>query len=193
MIFQRFLRNFAQGLLVVVPAALTIWILWTVVTAADRVLPIESIFGRKLPGAGVVITLIVITFVGFIARSIGTRWVQRNVDRAFARLPLVRLLHGALRDLLEAFVGERKRFERPVLVNLDPTGSVAVIGFLTRKDLAGLGFADRVAVYIPQSYNFAGNLIIVPANQVQPLNLDTTSAMTFILSAGVTGEIPKGS
>jgi len=164
-----------------------VWVVWLVVTALDAW--VEPILGRRVPGAGLVLTLALITFVGVLAGAFATRELFRLTDRLFTRLPLVKLLYTSLRDLVEAFVGERKKFNRPVLVS-SGTGDIGFIGFLTREDLTPLGLPDRVAVYFPQSYNFAGNLIIVPRSAITPLEIDPGAAMTLIVSGGVTGGDP---
>ncbi len=88
-----------------------------------------------------------------------------------------------MRDLVEAFVGDRKKFNRPVLVRLGP--ELQAVGFLTRDDLTLLEIRDHVAVYLPQSYNFAGNLLVVPATSIEPLSIDPARAMAFVVSGGV--------
>ncbi|MBS1241386.1 MAG: hypothetical protein H6R40_813, partial [Gemmatimonadetes bacterium] len=92
---------------------------------------------------------------------------------------------SSTKDLLNAFVGEERRFKQAVRVALTDDGKVSVLGFVTSETLADLGLAGQVAVYLPQSYNFAGNLILVPADRVTPLAADSTEVMAFIVSGGV--------
>jgi uncharacterized membrane protein len=100
-------------------------------------------------------------------------------------MPITRLLYSSIKDFLEAFVGDKKSFERPVFVTLMPDSNVKVAGFLTKDNLDSLGMDDEVAVYLPQSYNFAGNLIVVPKRQVIPINASSSDVMAFIVSGGV--------
>jgi len=72
-------------------------------------------------------------------------------------------------------------------VTLNPEGSAKAIGFVTRKDLSMFGLMDHVAVYFPQSYNFAGHLLVFPREQVKPLGMESSDVMTFIVSGGVSG------
>jgi uncharacterized membrane protein len=102
------------------------------------------------------------------------------------RLPFVRLLYSSTRDLLNAFVGEKRRFDKPVLVTPYPGGVARALGFVTQESLSTLGLADHVTVYLPQSYNFAGSLLIFPAGAVVPLDADSADVMAFIVSGGVT-------
>ena len=104
-----------------------------------------------------------------------------------SRLPLVKLLYGSIKDLLNAFAGEKKSFNRPVLVKLGPDSSAHVLGFITCDSLLKFGLEEYISVYVPQSYNFAGQLLVFPREQVQPLDTGSADLMTFIVSGGVAG------
>lgn len=170
-----------NGLLFLVPVVLTVYVFYLVFVKIDGWL------GIPVPGLGFVITLVLITLVGFLASNFLTRGLLSWVDGLFNRLPLVRLLYSSVKDLIGAFVGEKKRFDKPVLVSLFPEANAYVLGFITRESLRDFGLNDLVAVYLPQSYNFAGNLVVVPRNQVRPLNANSSEVMTFIVSGGVAG------
>lgn len=179
---QRVMAYFVRGVLLVVPAFAAVYVVWAIVAAIDRA--IRGVLRHEIPpGTGFVLTLVMITAVGMLASNVLTRWMVRAVERTFVRLPLVQLIYTSLRDLIDAFVGERKRFDRPVIVAV--SDGVHMPGFVTRDDLSALGLAGRVAVYLPQSYNFAGNLVVVPAERVTPLDADSAAVMKFIVSGGV--------
>jgi len=178
---RRLLNYFLRGLVVLAPLAITLWITYEVFRRVDGLL------GLSIPGLGFVLTIAVITLFGFFASSLLTRSWLAAVEAIFQRLPFVRLLYSSTRDMLDAFVGEKRRFDAPVAVTLTPGGTVKVLGFVTRDSLDELGLPGEVAVYLPQSYNFAGNLIIVPATQVQPIPAESSDVMTFIVSGGVSG------
>ena len=112
------------------------------------------------------------------------------MDEMLDRLPFVRLLYSSTKDLLNAFVGEKRRFDTPVLVTLSADGAVRSFGFITQSSLAALGLPGDVAVYFPQSYNFAGQLVIVPASRVTKLSSESSDVLAFIVSGGVT-DVPK--
>jgi len=177
---SRLLNYFLRGLVFVTPVALTVYVAWWVFHRID------SWLGLPVPGAGFVITIALITFVGFLASNLITRGLLGVVERVFTRLPFVRLLYASTRDLLDAFVGEKRRFDAPVMVALTPGGTAKMLGFVTQPSVARLGLVEHVAVYLPQSYNFAGNVIVVPAAQVEPLHADSSAVMAFIVSGGVT-------
>ena len=82
--------------------------------------------------------------------------------------------------------GDKKSFDKPVLVTLSPGSNIQAVGFITKESLQNIGHADEMAVYLPQSYNFAGNLIVVPKDQVSLLEADSGDLMAFIVSGGVT-------
>ena len=109
------------------------------------------------------------------------------IDRVFARLPVVKLLYSAIRDLTLAFVGEKKSFDKPAIVEIT-SGGPKVVGFITRDDLSILSLSEHVAVYLPQSYNFAGQVLIFPSDRVKPLDIESSKAMAFIVSGGVLGK-----
>jgi uncharacterized membrane protein len=180
------LRYFAQGVLIATPIVLTLYLVFTLVAAVDGFLHIP------IPGLGLVVTPTLLTLLGFVANSvIGTRLVAL-AEGLLRRLPLIRILYRALKDLVGAFVGDRKGFDRPVAVQL-AGGQGHLLGFATREDVELPGFESVVAVYFPQSYNFAGNLVLVPRENVRPLTLKSSELMSFIVSGGIAGLGAAGS
>ena len=182
---SQLLKYFFRGLVGLVPLVVTVWLTVEIFRRVDRWL--GGLFGFTIPGAGVLITLAAITLFGFLASNLLARTLLGAVESLFTRLPLVRLLYASTRDLLNAFVGERRRFDAPVVVSLGAEGTVKALGFVTQESLAGYGLAGHVAVYLPHSYNVTGNLIVVPASQVEPIAAGGADIMTFIVSGGVTG------
>lgn len=174
-------RWFLNGLLVVAPVGLTLYACWMVFVTVDGWLNIP------IPGVGFLVTIGLITLLGWLARGFVTQQLLEWLDDLLARVPLVRLLYGALRDLTEALVGKKKKFGRPVLVRVGLPGSeMRVLGFVTREDAAVVGVPGHVAVYLPQSYNFAGQTIIVPGDRIENVALASSDVMAFIVSGGVT-------
>jgi uncharacterized membrane protein len=187
--FRILAKYFFRGLIVVVPIAVTaIAVSWMFVEI-DTWINLEPLLNRKVPGAGVVLTAVVITFVGFLASNFATRWMFQALEELLEHTPLVKLVYTSLKDIVGAFVGEKKKFNRPVLVALTEGSDVATIGFITRNSLTELGLDDHVAVYVPQAYNIGGNVVVVPRGRVKPLDADPAKVMTFIVSGGVTGEV----
>jgi uncharacterized membrane protein len=187
---KRILKYFLRGLLVFVPVGLTIFILVYIFSGLDKIF--SKLFPITFPGLGLLLGLLVticgIFLIGLFASNFVGKKLFGLVDKLFAKVPLVKMLYGAIRDLVEAFAGEKKKFDKPVLVTFGPNSYAKVIGFMTRDNLDNLGLKDHVAVYLPQSYNFAGNVLIFPKEAVKPLDIESSEAMTFIVSGGVAGE-----
>jgi uncharacterized membrane protein len=174
------IKYFLRGLIVVAPLAITVWICVVIFQEIDGWL------GFDLPGAGFVITLGLITAIGFLTSSFLTRTAITAFESMLERLPFVRILYTSTKDMLNAFVGEKRRFDKPVLVTISADGAVKTIGFLTAESLSSLGLKDHVTVYVPQSYGFAGNIIVVPTAAVQRIEADAAEVMAYIISGGVT-------
>ena len=177
---KKLTKYFFEGLLFLVPIVVTIYVLYIVFMKIDR------LFGFKIPGVGFIVTIITVTVIGFMTSNFLTKRLIRSAEETLRRLPLVKMIYTSIKDLIGAFVGEKKSFNKPVLVSLSPDSSVQVVGFVTRESLETLGLTGKVAVYLPQSYNFAGNLIIVPKEQVTLLQVESGTVMAFIVSGGIT-------
>jgi len=178
---SRILGYFARGCLVLVPTLLTLYILYALVTKLDELL------GVSIPGLGVVLTLALTTAVGLLFSNVVGRKVSSLIDRLFARLPLVKLLYTSIRDLLNAFLGEERRFGRAVSFRLSADSETRLFGFLTRDDLGMFALTDHVAVYVPQAYNIGGQVLAVPRALVQQLEASPTELLTFMVSGGASG------
>jgi uncharacterized membrane protein len=186
---KKLARWFLQGLLYFVPIALTVFVLVTVFQAIDGAL--RDLVGIDVPGAGVLILVVGVTVLGFLLSGYLSRRVLGGLESLLDRVPLVKLLHTSVKDLLGAVVGEDRVFDAPVAVELVAGSGVRALGFVTRDSLVELGLAeDLVAVYLPQSYNFAGQLLVVPRARVQPVTGETAQVMAFVVSGGVTRRRP---
>ena len=170
---------FGRGLLVLVPTVGTIYTVWLVLRYID------SALGVPIPGLGLVITLALIVVTGFITSNVIGQAVIRVLENGMKRLPVVSLLYTSLKDLLGAFVGDKKSFDRPAMVSLDAGGTTRVFGFVTCDHFDDVRLAKHVAVYLPQAYNFAGNVIVVPKDRVEYVDAEPAQFMAFVVSGGV--------
>ena len=170
-------KNFLRGLVIVLPIALTIYLFYEAFIRLDRLLPL------KVPGAGLAILVGVTILIGALASNFFVRKLFELTQLLFTRAPIVRLIYASIRDLLEAFVGDQKRFNQPVTVILGE--GIRSIGFMTQDDLAFLSLPGHVAVYMPFSYSMAGGLIVVPSSRVEKLPIDSASVMALVISGGV--------
>ena len=170
-------KNFLRGLVIVVPIAVTVWVIVRAFNAID------TLVGFKYPGLGLLAIVGGILAIGVLASNfVGRRFVALT-DAIFERAPLVRIIYGSIKDLLEAFVGDQKRFDRPVAVAIND--AVMTLGFMTQDDLSFLALPGRVAVYLPFSYSMSGTVVLVDANRVKSLAADSASVMALIVSGGV--------
>lgn len=177
---KRSIGYFWRGCLVIAPVAITLYVAWTLIKTVDQLLPLG------IPGLGFIVTVLIITLIGFLTSNVVGRAVVIGIERALSRVPLVKLLYSSIRDLINAFVGEKKRFDKPVAVDVIPGGPKA-LGFVTRQTLPIQAMGTLVAVYFPQSYNFAGNVLLVPRERIEPIDASSVDVMAFIVSGGVSG------
>lgn len=183
---KRLARYFLNGLLFLIPVALTIYIFYRVFMFADGIL--GRLLPQKIPGVGLLLTIIMVTIFGFLTTNFMTKRFFHYIDGIFNRLPLIKLVYSTVKDIIGAFVGDKKSFDKPVLVTVAPDCDIKAAGFITRETLTKFNLVDHVAVYFPQSYNFAGSVLLVPRTQVTILETDSAELMTFIVSAGITGK-----
>ena len=185
------LNYLIKGLLIVVPIALSFFLVFWAVTTVDSWLNINNILGvnpitganRNIPGLGLglVITIILLAgiFVSYFVTEPMYNWFQRTLNK----LPLLNFIFSSIKDLTEAFVGDEKKFNNPVLVDVE--GGMKRIGFLTQNDLSKLDLPNDVIVYFPFSYSFAGQVYVVSKDKIKPLNISAAEAMKLVVSGGV--------
>jgi uncharacterized membrane protein len=171
------IKNFLRGLVIVVPIALTVYLIYQTFLRLDQLLRVET------PGLGLVILIIAIIIIGALAGNFVGRRVFSLTEKLFTKAPIVRIVYAAIKDLLEAFVGNKRRFDRPV--TLDIIDGVKTFGFITRDDLGSLGLPGDVAVYVPFSYTWDGCLLVVARDRVTALDVDSASVMALVVSGGV--------
>lgn len=170
------LRYFFSGVLIILPAGVTYLVLSYFVQKIDALIP------APLPGLGFVIVIAGTTLVGYFGNALVARPVLRFFERLLLKVPVISLIYSTTKDFVDAFVGENKKFEVPVLIDLDGNETYR-IGFLT--DPKPLHLGDHVGVYIPHSYNFSGNFWVLPKTRVKPLPMSPSEAMKYIVSGGV--------
>ncbi len=186
---SKLVRYFLQGALLIAPLAITIYAIIVMLEFIDGLLiqHLTNIIGFKIPGLGLVIILLAITLFGMVSTSILIKPVLNSLDKIISQAPLVKIIYTSIKDFMNAFVGKDRKFTEPVLVKVNKDSDLEKMGFITQHDLQNLGIAaGKVAVYLPHSYNFSGNLFIVPVSNVTPLQASPTEVMKFIVTAGVT-------
>lgn len=178
---KKILKYFLQGLLYVVPIGVTIYILWMAFVMIDGLLPIN------IPGLGILIIFISITVIGVISRHLLSDQILELVESYIKRAPLINVIYTAVKDLMNAFVGDKRSFNRPVMVKLYENSEIRRMGFITNDNFRNMNDSnDLITVYIPHSYNISGNMFLVPMSYIEPVNANASDIMKYCVSGGVT-------
>lgn len=174
-------RAFIRGLIFLVPTAATIYVIIEIFIIIDGIIPYE------IPGLGLLTLLGAITVFGVFTGTVLAQPFVYWGNQILKSAPLVQTIYSAIKDLVSAFVGTQKKFDQPVLVKMYEQAEVQKLGFMTGSDLQEIGINEgKVAVYLPHSYAFSGNLFIVPAENVTLIDAKPADVMKFIVSGGVT-------
>ncbi len=174
------LGYFLRGLLLLVPITLMVWAIWQSLAYLD------SIIKTDIPGLGLLILLGIIVLTGWLGSTFLYQPIANLGEDLLQRIPFLKTLYGALKDLVEAIVGNKRKFDRPVLVRLGSGYDVERLGFITQDDLQHLGVGpEKVAVYLPHAFNWSGNLFIVPKANLTILDARAADVMKFVVSGGV--------
>jgi uncharacterized membrane protein len=186
---KKLINYLLQGLLYIAPLGITAYIIYSAFTFVDGLSQklLAQFFDFQIPGLGLLSLLIFLIFVGFLGRTIIADPLKKIFKNIINRVPLLNFIYSALNDLFTAFVGKEKKFSKPVLVKVNLVSDLEKLGFITEENLDVLEEKDKVAVYFPHSYNFSGELFIVPKTQIRLLNVNSSELMKFIVSAGLTG------
>lgn len=191
--YRQLFQYFLQGLLVLAPVVVTGYALYWVVTSIDELLPIFTIIDDQGKvkvrnfGLGFVIIIGAISIVGYLSTFFIQSRIFNLFDHWLEKVPGIKFVYTTVKDFFEAFAGEKKKFNKPVLANVDDN-DVWRVAFLTRDDMDDFGLKDYVAVYVPMSYSISGNVYLVPSNRIKSLEGHVTGseAMKFAISGGVT-------
>jgi uncharacterized membrane protein len=195
--WKSIIKYLLQGLLVIAPIAVTMYAIYWIVSTVDSWLPIfrqpvkdfeGHIIGYEVKnyGLGFVIVIVSVILIGYLSSFFIQSRIFSLFDKWLEKTPGVKYIYSSVRDFFEAFAGEKRKFDKPVLANVDDT-DVWRIGFITQKDMTHWGLRNHLAVYIPMAYSIAGNVYILPSNRVKPITSVTSSdAMKFAISGGVT-------
>lgn len=177
---KRILKYFFRGLLYIVPLGVTLYVIIEAFLFVDNLIPFEY------PGAGLLALFLLITIIGLAGSIIITQPLKNKTNKLLNRAPLIKTIYTAVRDLVSAFVGKQKSFSEPVRVRLYDNSRIERIGFVTDREISLLGLPDTfITVYVPHSYAFSGQLFLVPADSVTPIDAPASAVMKYIISGGV--------
>jgi len=186
---KKLVYYFLQGILYIAPIGVTAYVIYLLFSFVDNLLKdiLEELLGIYVPGLGLVAVILLLILVGLIGQTILARPFKILFKRVVGRIPILKVVFSAFNDLFSAFVGKERKFNQPVLVLVNPISNLEKLGFLTEEDLSMIGEKEKVAVYFPHSYNFSGELFIVPKERVRRVDLNPAEVMKFIVSVGVAG------
>ncbi len=185
---KRIFGYFLQGVLLVAPVFIVIYILYSLFITIDGwlITKIETLTGISMPGTGIIFLFISLTLLGFIGETALLQPIKTLAGKLIHKIPVLNLLFSALNDLFSAFVGKDRKFNIPVKVLFNRENNLWKLGFVTKETLEELDLPEQAAVYFPHSYNFSGELYLVPTERIEKVDLSPAEAMKFIVSGGVT-------
>ena len=184
---KKFISYFIQGLILFIPVIITLTILLQIFNFFSSMFSKLLIVENQILNTVIClsITIGLITSLGTIASSFVFTKIFNLLEDKLEHAPFIRHIYSPLKDFTNAFMGNKKRFNQPVLVQTNPQANIEELGFLTCEDLKDLKIKDKVAVYLPYSYSLSGRLIIVSPSQLKKLDADAAEAMKFVVSGGV--------
>jgi uncharacterized membrane protein len=197
-IARKLFKYFLQGLIILAPITITFWAVLSLFNWVDSILPdfIHRFFPRlaldengnprRIPGLGFILVTGIVLTVGYVSSSFIVSKLVELFDKILEKTPGVKVIYSTIKDFFEAFAGNKRKFDRAVLVSVE-SADVWRIGFITHEELTEFGLQEYISVYIPQSYAFAGHLYFVKRERVRLIpDISSTDAMKFAISGGVT-------
>lgn len=185
---KKIFSYFLQGLLLIAPVALTGYVIYYAFTTIDGTIAdkLEQLIGFKVPGLGILLLFIFLTLLGLIGQTTLIEPFKRMTRRVIKKVPILNLLYTSLNDLFSAFVGKEKKFNVPVKVLFNQENNLWKLGFLTKENMEEIDEPGLSSVYFPHSYNFSGELYLIPNERIIKIEISSAQAMKFIVSGGVT-------
>ena len=182
---KKIINYFLQGLLYIVPIAVTFYIVYIAFNKIDSILPFQ------FPGLGLIVIVALITLIGFTGSIIIASPINSFFQKLLQKAPLLQTIYSSMKDLMQTFVGKKKGFEQAVLIKLYENSTIERIGFITNEDLNSIGVKEgKILVYLPHSYAFSGQLFVVDRSYITPIDRSSSEIMKLIVSGGIT-EIEK--
>ncbi|MCH8555826.1 MAG: DUF502 domain-containing protein [Schleiferiaceae bacterium] len=178
-------KYFFQGIAYTVPIAVTVYVLIELFAITDSLLP------TVIPGLGILILAIAVTAIGFVGSFLISLPLFDFLEGLLNRTPLIKIIYSSVKDLVNAFVGQKKSFDKPVLVQLYENSAIRRVGFMTDSGLQALqdkSDSDLVSVYLPHSFAISGQLFLVPPAYVTPLEGKSAEVMKYIIAGGVSSD-----
>ncbi|TDH26185.1 DUF502 domain-containing protein [Segetibacter sp. 3557_3] len=197
--WRKILQYFLQGLIILAPITITLWAVLSLFGYVDNLLPnllyrlFPGLFGLddsgrpyKIPGLGFVLVVVIVITVGYISSSYIVGKIVDFFGHLLERTPGIKIIYSSVKDFMEAFAGNKRKFDKPVMVNVDGS-DVWRMGFMTQVECSALGLPGHAAVYVPHSYAISGIVYVVPRDKIRLMDeISSGDAMKFAVSGGVT-------
>ena len=190
---------FFQGVVLLAPIGVTVWVIVSLFSWVDNFLPnllnflfpvkFAMVDGKipKVTGLGFVVAIGLVLLVGWLSSLFFVERLVSVFDKVLEKTPGIKIIYSSVKDFLEAFAGNKKKFDQPVLVNVDGA-DVWRVGFITQESTDHFGLAEHVTVYVPHSYAISGITYMVPVSKIKklPKGVSAGEAMKYVVSGGVT-------
>lgn len=186
---NKLIRYLLQGILFTVPVAITVYVIISITNWVGNTVDFLGISIHPFidPLLGLIGGIVLLITIGAVGSSIFFYPLFKRIEHLIEKTPFLKIVYSSVKDLLSAFVGQKKKFNKPVIVKVSEHPSMEKLGFITQNSLKDLGISgNKVAVYFPLSYSLSGDLFIVPEENVKALNVPSAEFMKFIISGGVT-------
>jgi len=191
--FKFLSKTLLTGFITLLPVVLAIYLLYWLAITSERImgnaLRYVLVEDAYFPGLGMVVGVVVVLIVGLMMNAYLVRKVFSLGEDVLYRLPLIKSVYRAFRDFFDFFSPNKESLGQVVSVTIN---GMELVGFVTQEDPQRLppSFRDRncVLVYLPMSYMVGGYTILVPRNELRPLQMTRDEAMRFVLTAGITGK-----
>jgi len=203
--FARLRSSFLTGIVVILPIAMTIWLVWTFVGWVDGfVLPLipstiqpEKYIGINLRGVGMIIFLIFTILVGWIAKGLMGRSLLRFAENLVSRMPVVRSIYSGVKQIAETVFAQTERsFEKACLIEY-PRRGIWAIGFISTNAKGEVAYtaattSPLMSVFVPTTPNpTSGFLLFFPKDDIIELDMSVEDAAKLVISAGLVYPNPK--
>lgn len=191
-IARSILRYFLQGIIITAPIAITAWAAYSIFDFVDTKIPYVP------RGLGFLIVLSSLIIIGWLGSTFFIwKFMIDFFDGILERTPFLKFIYTSVKEVVESFMGDKRKFSKPVLVKMRTNPEVFQIGFITQKDLQFIGLQNKLAVYMPHSYAISGVVVIVDKENITHLDMNPADAMKMAVSGGVAGygeeEVPSKS
>lgn len=195
--YKKVVQYLLQGLLILAPIAVTLYSIYWIVSTVDSWIPIfrepvRDIQGHiteykvKNYGLGFLIIVIAIVLIGYLSSTFIQSRIFNLFDSWLEKTPGIKYIYSSVRDFFGAFAGEKKKFNVPILANIFAE-DVWIVGFVTDEEMQKMDMgAEMVAIYVPQAYNWAGQLYVLPRTRLRKIEkFSSGDAMKYAVTGGV--------